>query len=110
MSNTVLSKQPAKKLPAYLKKLFWDVNFDKLDPEKYSQYVIGKILEYGDIKAVKWMFDNFKKKEIVKTLTEAKGCSARSAGFWSLILDIPSNKIPCLKKSYQKMQKSHWPY
>jgi len=42
-----------KTLPEFLKKYFWDVDFSKLDKEAYSQFIIERILEYGDQKAIK---------------------------------------------------------
>ena len=45
-----------------------------------------------------------------KVLSKRRGFSDRSANYWSLILNIPKNKILCLNRFYQKMQKSHWPH
>ena len=98
------------KPPKFLRKYFWDVNFDSLDASQYPYFIIGRILEYGDKEAVKWMIKNFKKTQIKQTLIKRRGLSAKSANYWSCIFGVPKNKILCLKKSYQKMQKSHWPY
>ena len=47
--------QAMKKAPAFLKQYFWDIDFDKLDIEKYPLYVVARILNYGDEKAIAWM-------------------------------------------------------
>jgi hypothetical protein len=105
------AKKPNNKpLPEFLRKYFWDADFDKIDPEKYPHYLVERILEYGDKSAVKWMTENFKKSEIKKTLMKKKGISPKSAAYWALIFGVPRDKILCLKKSYQKMKASHWPY
>jgi hypothetical protein len=98
------------KLPESFSKYFWDIDFNNLEVEKSSVFVIERILEYGDEKAVRWMLKNFDSSQIKKILSKRRGFSGRSANYWSLILNIPKNKILCLNKLYQKMQKSHWPH
>lgn len=88
--------------------IFWDVNLKK--NKKEGPFIIGKILEYGDPDDIKWMFKNFKMPEIKKVVLAKKDLSPVSANFWALFLHLPKNKIPCLKTSYRKMRKSHWPY
>lgn len=97
-------------MPKFLSKYFWDIDFKKLDAGKYPSYAIERILEYGDDKAVKWMFDNFKKSQIKKTLLERRGISHKSATYWALILNVPKNKVLCLSKQYQEKLKKTWPY
>ncbi len=95
-------------IPAQIKKYFWDVKTDKLNPAEYPYFVIGRILEYGDTDAVKWMMGKFQESVIAKTLQEDKNLSRKSAEYWAAILNLPKNKILCLKRSYQKTQKVHW--
>ena len=95
-------------LPKFLNKYFWDIDAGNLKPEEYPYFVIERILEYGDKNAVKWMFQNFQKSQIKKTLSTRRGLSSKSAIFWSLLLGVPKDKILCLSKSSQKRQKGHW--
>ncbi len=99
-----------KTLPEFLSKYFWDINFKKLDAEKYPYYIIERILEYGDEKAVKWMMANFKKTQIKETLIKKRGISKKSAVYWALMLNIPKEKILCLNKRYQGRLEKTWPY
>lgn len=98
------------KLPSFLKKYFWDVEFSKLDFRKDLGYIAARILEYGDARAVKWLFRVFPKGKIKEVIRKSRQFSPKSANFWSLFFNIKQNQIECLKKSYQKTQKSHWPY
>lgn len=93
-----------------LKQYFWDVDFSKLDFDKKSEFVIERILEYGDPEAVKWLFDNYNRDEIKKVLKNKRGFSKKTANFWSKILEVDQSEIQCLKKSYRETQKTHWPY
>jgi hypothetical protein len=99
-----------KKLPAFLKKYFWDVDFKKIDLDNRRIYVLNRILEYGDEDAVRWMWENFKKPEIKYALTNFRGYSQKSANFWAVILGIKKEDVKCLSKSFLETQKQFWPY
>lgn len=98
------------KLPASFKKYFWDVNFSELNLEKNREYIAERILEYGDVKAVRWMLKHIPRIVVRRVLQRSRGFSPRTINFWSLVFDIDRNKILCFQKSYQKMQKAHWQY
>ncbi len=97
-------------LPYSLKKYFWDVNFTELKPQGRQVYIIKRILEYGDRRAVAWMFKNFKKSEIKNALCNFRGYSQKSANFWAFILDIKKESVKCLNRSFLEIQKQFWPY
>ncbi len=99
-----------KALPQFLKPYFWDVDFAKLDYKKYSRFVLGRILEYGDKRAISWMQRNFSKGDIAGVLSRLRAVSPKSANFWALIYGIDKKKILCLQKHYLQMRKRHWPY
>jgi len=92
------------------KKIFWDVELKNNDIQKNSSFIIGRILEYGDENDIRWMLKNFKIFQIKKILSTKKNISIKSARYWASIFGMPQNKILCLKTSYRKMRKSHWPY
>ena len=99
-----------KALPQFLKPYFWDVDFAKLDYKKYSRFVLGRILEYGDKRAINWMQRNFTKGDIAGVLSRLRAVSPKSANFWALIYGIDRKKILCLQKHYLQMRKRHWSY
>lgn len=99
-----------KRLPKFLKEYFWDVDFNKLDFVERKIYILKRILEYGDEKAVAWMWKNFKKQEIRQSLTGFRSYSQKSANFWALILGVPKGKILCLRKHSPGLLKTIWPY
>lgn len=95
-------------MPLYLKKYFWDVDFGSIDLRTDGEYVSARLLEYGDAKAIRWLFEKIEKKQLEKIVKNSRKLSPRSCNFWSLFFGIDKNKVKCLKTSYQKMQKSHW--
>ncbi len=98
------------KLPGFLKKYFWEVDFDSLNFNKSESYIITRILEYGDIPAIRWLFRNTSSEKIREVILTSRNLSKKSANFWGIFFNLDKNKIQCLKKSYQKMQSTHWGY
>lgn len=99
-----------RKPPEFLKKYFWDVDFEKIDLQKRRVYVLRRILEYGDEQAIAWMWKNFEKSEIKNALSNFRGYSQKSASFWAFILNIEKENVKCLNKSFRETQKQFWPY
>ena len=42
-----------KRLPDFLKEYFREIDFDRLDPESRPDYILERLLEYGDVPAAK---------------------------------------------------------
>lgn len=97
-------------LPKFLHRYFWDIDAQKLHPQKRPQYVIQRLLEMGDEKAVRWVRKNFSQKQIVKTICQSRQITPKTASFWSLFLGINKKKIKCLRKDFQRTQRAIWPY
>jgi len=98
------------KLPASLKKYFWDVEFKNIDLNNRKVYVLKRILEYGDEKAVAWMWKNFTESEIKHILYHYRGLSFKSANFWAVIVNARKEDVICLKRRLSKELMTAWPY
>ena len=66
---------------------FWDIDPTHLDIRKYKDYIIERLLELGDEKAVQWLFMNYTEREIRKVLFKSRSLSVKSRRFWKLFLD-----------------------
>lgn len=98
------------KIPKSLHKYFWDVDVKKLDPEKDAYFIINRLLDKGDVKAVKWIRKIYSEKTIARTFTTLRGYKPKIASFWSIFLKIPQEKVICLQTPYLEMRRRHWPY
>ena len=96
------------RLPAFLKRCFWDSPFQRLDPRESGAFVIERVLEYGDLRAVRWMQARFKAEAIRRVVKRARGLSARSANCWRLAYRIDRRAVRCVSKSFQQRRKRHW--
>lgn len=92
-----------------MKKYFWDADVQYLT-RQHIPYFVERILEYGDVRAVRWLFANVSKKDIRETIMKRRGFSPQTINFWRILLGIDKRKIKCLQKSYIQLRKSHWIY
>lgn len=99
-----------KKLPKFLKPYFWDVDSNRIDPQKSAQYVIARLLDRGNDQAIRWLLENYSKDLIKQVVTSRRGFSPKTANLWALLLGIDKRKVICLQKPYLKMRLAHWPY
>ena len=93
---------------SFLSQYFWDIDFKNFSPKKYPEFTLERILETGDIKAIKWAKENFSHQLFKKTIINSRNLSPRSANYWGLIFNIDLKKIKCLKKQSLKTQKAVW--
>ena len=98
------------KIPKSLHQYFWDVDIKKLDPLEKSFFVINRLLDKGNVEAVKWVRKTYSRKTISDTFTTMRGYQPKVASFWSLFLNIPQEKIICLQEPYLSRRRMHWPY
>jgi hypothetical protein len=83
-------------IPQYLRPLFWDTNIEDLEPDSYPDYIIGRVLEYGDETAVAWLKQTFREEEIKRVICSERRLSRKSANFWALAYGIPSREVAAL--------------
>ncbi|MBI4716115.1 MAG: hypothetical protein HY760_09320 [Nitrospirae bacterium] len=95
-------------LPSFLKSYLWDVDPASVDEKTHGRFLIERLLEEGDVEAVRWVFATFPRTTIREVIRDTRRLSRRSAVFWSLILDIPSNEVACLSKSFQETFRAIW--
>lgn len=67
--------------PQFISKLFWEYDLSSLDKTKHSQFIIGRILEKGNFRAIKWLFENYSQDEILKSL-HSRNLSENTRFLW----------------------------
>lgn len=99
-----------KKLPSFLKQYFWDVNFKEINIEQNAQYIIHRLLDRGNDRAIKWMCKTYDKNLIKEVVEKRRGFSPKTANFWADLLKLNKIEVVCLQKPYLKMRQELWPY
>lgn len=78
-------------VPGYLRRFFWDVDPAGLDPKRHRVYIIERLLEFGDVKAARWLFENYTRDDIAAVLESSRSLSLKSRNFWRLRLAGPAH-------------------
>lgn len=84
-------------IPQYLRPFFWDINIENFDPKSYPEYIIARLLEYGDSRAISWLKEVFSEDEIKEVIRKERRLSRKSATFWALVYNIPFTEVAALK-------------
>jgi hypothetical protein len=66
--------------------LFWDTNPKKIDPEKNAQYVIERILDLGNDKEVRWLWNFYDKALLKKTVEKSRCLMPETKNLWQHLL------------------------
>ena len=80
--------------------MFWDV--DAPDIEKNEKFIIGRILDFGDMDDIQWAMRMYGAEKIKKCILESRTLSGKSLSFWSQYFSI--NPSQCISKLSQKTQ------
>lgn len=98
------------KIPPNLYQFFWDVDVKKLDPAEKPYFIIQRLLDKGNIEAVRWVRENYEPEIVRFTLENFRDFSLRSASFWATLYNLPLVKVKCFQKPYLKTRRTLWPY
>src|SRR3989344_3312116 len=91
------------RLPEFLRQYFWDVDFDALDRETAANFILKRIIDRGNTQAWKWARERYSLDQIRELVTHTRDISRKSARFWSMILNLDPQNVPCLHKPYSRM-------
>jgi hypothetical protein len=87
--------------PILAKRIFWDVDFEKIDYNKKCKFVIERTFERGDIEDIRQVRRFYGDDKVIETLTSAVYLMDETIDFCSGIFEIPKEKFRCylLKQS-----------
>ena len=97
-------------IPDSLKPYFWDTDIKKLSLTKHATYIIERILEWGNLDAVKWLRGIYPEKMFLEVLDTSRSISHKSWHFWKLILSDSNTSISCTRKSLGRRRETAWKY
>jgi len=82
-------------LPDFLEPYFWEVDFSRLRLPERQTYVIERVLEFGDDRAIRWLKETFPPATIADVVCHSRRISKNTASLWALVFDIPKEQIRC---------------
>lgn len=95
-------------LPKELRRYFWDVNAEKLNPAKHSTYVINRLMNIGNVPAIRWMRRTFPEDLIKETVKSSRDFNSMTALFWARYYNIPRKEVKCMQEPYLSMRRKFW--
>jgi len=80
--------------------LFWDVDMAILDKDQHQQFIIERILKYGNPKSIQWLLANYHDTEIITVVKSGKNLDKKTANYWAIHYHIPKEEVLCLNRYY----------
>jgi len=66
--------------------LFWDVNPENIDVDKNAEYVIERILDFGNDSEVRWVRKFYDPSIIKKVVENPRRLRRKTRNLWTLLL------------------------
>ncbi len=66
--------------------LFWDTNPKKIDAKKNAQYIIERVLDFGNDKEVRWLYHFYDKSLLKKVVAQSRSLRPRTKNLWISLL------------------------
>lgn len=91
-------------IPESVKKYLWDVDPESLTKSDHSDFIIERVLEYGDLDSLSWLLKNFDKANITKVLKESQKISPKTGYLYALYFGVPKEELICFQKPFTQKQ------
>ena len=82
-------------VPQGFKPYFWDTQLDSLDLDTNRQYIIARLLKWGDRDAWKWLTSTYNQSDIIDVVKSNRELSSKDANFYANIYHIPQEELRC---------------
>jgi len=86
------------------KTLFWDIDINDLDFKKNTQFIVSRVLQWGDMEDYQQIKKYYGLSKIKNIAPKVKYLDRKSLNFWSQVFNIPKNKFLCFKTHLNKKQ------
>jgi hypothetical protein len=83
--------------PIFNRRIFWDVNFDALDYDKKSSFIIERVFERGDVDDIRQCRRYYGDEKVAQALLNAKYLSLATTYLAAAVIDRPLTDFRCYK-------------
>jgi hypothetical protein len=81
--------------PVINKRIFWDVDFEKIDYDDKACFVIERVFSRGDVEDIRQCRRYYGDEKVTDTLLNAKYLPLHTIHFASAIIDKPLSEFRC---------------
>ena len=86
-----------KSKPLFDKRIFWDVDFEKLDYQGKASFIIERVFDRGDVEDIRQCRRYYGDEKIKEVLLNAKFLSLGRIYLASAVIEEPLNAFRCYK-------------
>ena len=86
-----------KSQPLFDKRIFWDVDFEKLDYQGKASFIIERVFDRGDVEDIRQCRRYYGDEKIREVLLNAKFLSLGRIHLASAVIEEPLNAFRCYK-------------
>ena len=79
-----MTKRKNIRLPKEFKKYFWDVDFKRLSLRKNTNYILSRLMNFGNQSVFKWLLQ-FPSGVIMKVVQESRELDDKTRNYWTFI-------------------------
>ena len=84
-----------KKKPILNKRIFWDVNFEKIDYEAKAAFVIERVFERGDVEDIRQCRRYYGDEKVTEVLLRTRFLPEHRIYLASAVINKPLNEFRC---------------
>ncbi len=99
---------PSPTKPILNKRIFWDVDFDKIDYQNKSSFIIERVFERGDVEDIRQCRRFYGDEKISRVLLNAKYLPERRLHLASAVICKHVNQFKCY--TLQQLNPTLYPY
>jgi hypothetical protein len=89
--------QMQKEKPVFEKRIFWDVDFEKLDYDKKANFVIERVFERGDVEDIRNCRRYYGDEKVAQALLNAKYLPETTIYLAAAVIDRPLEDFRCYR-------------
>ena len=97
-----------KQKPVFQRRIFWDVDFDKLDYDGRANFIIERVFERGDVEDIRNCRRYYGDEEVAQALLNAKFLPLHTIYLAAAVIDRPLIDFRCYKP--RQSNPEHWIY
>ncbi len=82
-------------LPDFLKVFFWDIEHGELDLKEHRQFIISRILNEGNDRALDWLFHQYDRETIKNAVKASRSLTPKTARCWQNYFSLKEEELCC---------------
>ena len=94
--------------PVFNKRIFWDVDFEKIDYDKKAVFVIERVFERGDVEDIRNCRRYYGDEKVATILSNAKWLSLATICLASALFNNELTDYKCYNTA--QLNPTHWMY